>query len=292
MFTKQAISKLPFFNFPLTIWPAYIWLMFFLVLPLGIIFVFSLARQDFQTQSLVYQLSLDNYRAFFYGPYLATIGRSIGLASVTTIVCLLISFPFAYFLAQKVHKEKQNLMMTLIVLPLWTSFLLRIYAWIILLRPTGILSNVLIQLGLTNPPVLLYTPFAVLLGMVYNYLPYMILPLYAALEKLDRKLVEAAYDLGARPLDVLFKVIVPATSKGIVSGIIMVFVPALGDYVTPDLLGGAKTMYIGNLIQNQFLTVRNWAFGSAVSGILIVLVGIAIYFYMRYGSDLENAGAH
>lgn len=136
--------------------------------------------------------------------------------------------------------------------------------------------------GIANPPVVLYTDWAVLLGMVYNYIPYMILPLYAALEKLDLRLVEAAYDLGAGWWQAFSKVIIPLSLRGIVAGIIMVFVPALGDYVTPDLMGGAKHMYIGSLIQNQYLTVRDWAFGSAVSSVLLVIVGIGVWLYIKY----------
>lgn len=132
---------------------------------------------------------------------------------------------------------------------------------------------------------LLYSPWAVLLGMVYNYLPYMILPLYASLEKLDRRFVEAAVDLGASRLEVLRRIIIPLSSRGIVAGVIMVFVPSLGDYVTPDLMGGAKEMYIGSLIQNQYLVVQDWAFGSAVSSILLIMVGMGVWIYLKYGEN-------
>jgi spermidine/putrescine transport system permease protein len=138
-------------------------------------------------------------------------------------------------------------------------------------------------------PPLLYTPFAVWLGMVYNYLPYMILPLYTAIEKVDIKLIEASLDLGASPLRTLFKVLLPLTSGGIIAGSLMVFIPSLGDYVTPDLLGGGKYMYMGNLIQNQFLVVRDWAFGSAVSTVLIIIVSGAVWVYMKYADTSEIA---
>src|SRR5262249_8854476 len=161
--------------------------------------------------------------------------------------CLVFGFLVATWLAFVVPQKRQNLFMTLIVAPLWTSFLLRIYAWMIILRPTGILTDVLRAAGIAHPPVILYTPAAILLGMVYNYLPYMILPLYAALEKLDKRLLEAAADLGATPWQSFWKVTVPLSMRGIVAGVTMVFVPSLGDYVTPDLLGGARTMFIGNL---------------------------------------------
>jgi spermidine/putrescine transport system permease protein len=219
------------------------------------------------------------------------LARSLVLAASTTGICLALGTMFSLWLAFSVPKAKQNFFMTLMVAPLWTSFLLRIYAWMTILRPTGLISEMLHAFGWQHPPVLLYTPWAVLLGMVYNYLPYMVLPLYASLEKLDVRLLEAAADLGATPWRAFLKVTLPLSSKGMVAGSIMVFVPALGDYVTPDLLGGAKTMFIGNLIQNQFLTVRDWAFGSAVSTILIVIVSIAIWLYLKY-VEPDTAQAH
>jgi len=152
----------------------------------------------------------------------------------------------------------------------------------IILRPTGVITGLLDSLQIPAP-LLMYNYGAILLGMIYNYLPYMVLPLYAAFEKLDVHLLEAAADLGAAPLRSFWKVTLPLSSRGIVAGCIMVFIPALGDYVTPDLLGGAKTMFIGNLIQNQFLTIRDWAFGSAVSTILIGIVGVAVWIYLKYG---------
>ena len=177
--------------------------------------------------------------------------------------------------------------MTILVAPLWTSFLLRMYAWITILRPTGILNSFLAYLGVHSQATILFTPWAVLLGMVYNYLPFMILPLYSSLEKLDKRLLEAAADLGATPWQAFTKITVPLSLRGITAGIIMVFIPSLGDYVTPDLMGGAKTMFIGNLIQNQFLVVRNWAFGSAVSTILICIVAAGVWLYLKYGSETE-----
>lgn len=179
--------------------------------------------------------------------------------------------------------------MLLLTLPISISFLLRLYAWITILRPTGLASNIMMSMGIAEPPVLLYTQWAVLLGMVYNYIPYMILPLYAALEKLDLRLVEAAYDLGAGWWQAFTKVIAPLSLRGIVAGVIMVFVPALGDYVTPDLMGGAKNMYIGSLIQNQYLVVRDWAFGSAVSSVLLVIVGVAVWLYIKYADKSSMA---
>lgn len=268
--------------------PAGLWLTIFMVVPLIILLVYSLASRD-DLGRIQYTFSFANYVRFFTGPYLLALGRSVILATVTTAVCLVIGTCCAMWLAFLVPRNRQGLLMTLFVLPLWTSFLLRIYAWITILRPTGLLTETLQSLGVASPPVILYTWWAVLIGMVYNYLPYMVLPVYAALEKLDRRLLEAAADLGSTPFKTFCKITVPLSSRGLIAGSIMVFVPSLGDYVTPDLMGGAKTMFIGNLIQNQFLTVRDWAFGCAVSTILIVIVAFAIWLYLRYG---EKEPAH
>lgn len=266
----------------LVLFPAAIWLITFMVLPLIILLVYSLGSRD-ELGRIVLGFSAENYLRFFCGPYLNSLARSLMLAAITAISCLIIGLCFALWLAFSVPKNKQNLFMTLLVAPLWTSFLLRIYAWMTILRPTGIATQILTAIGISDPPVLLYTPFAVYLGMVYNYLPFMILPVYTALEKLDKRLLEAAADLGATPWRAFKEITLPLSSRGIVAGCIMVFVPALGDYVTPDLLGGAKTMYIGNLIQNQFLVVRDWAFGCAVSTILILIVAIFVAIYLKYG---------
>jgi spermidine/putrescine transport system permease protein len=158
----------------------------------------------------------------------------------------------------------------------------------IILRPTGLLTGLLARFQIDHVQ-LMYNWGAVLLGMVYNYLPYMVLPIYAALEKLDPSLLEAASDLGASPLKSFFKITLPLSSRGVIAGSIMVFIPALGDYVTPDLLGGAKSMLIGNLIQNQFLIVRDWAFGSAVSTVLIVIVGLAVWVYLNHGETVYES---
>lgn len=265
----------------LTLLPAGVWLAVFMLAPVAILVVFSFGARDSLGHVLL-AFHPDNYARFFQGPYLLTLLRSLMLAASTTTVCLLLGFPCAMWLAFQVPAQRQNLMVTLLTVPLWISFLLRIYAWITILRPTGILPSLFRSLGVI-PPAMLYNDGAILLGMVYNYLPYMILPLYSTLEKLDRRLLEASRDLGANNWTTFTRVTVPMSMRGIVAGVIMVFVPSLGDYVTPELMGGAKEMYIGSLIQNQFLVVHDWAFGSAVSTILLVLVAIGISIYLRYG---------
>ncbi|MBY0551801.1 MAG: ABC transporter permease [Candidatus Obscuribacterales bacterium] len=265
-----------------TLVPAGVWLTLFMLLPLLIIGFFSLGYRD-EPGKFVPGFGLHNYVRFFEGPYLNALWRTFVLATVTTALCLLVGFPVAMWLAFVVPKKRQNLYMILLTVPMSVSFLLRIYAWITILRPTGVIANVLQSFGWQNPPILLYSPGAVLLGMVYNYLPYMILPLYASLEKLDKRLLEAAYDLGASGLETIRRVVLPQSSRGIVAGIVMVWIPCLGDYVTPDLMGGAKNMYIGTLVQNQYLCVQDWAFGSAVSTILLMIVAVGVWIYLRYG---------
>ncbi|MBX9672414.1 MAG: ABC transporter permease [Candidatus Obscuribacterales bacterium] len=261
--------------------PAIVWLGVFVLVPLAILLVFSLQGRD-DLGRVQYLWHFDNFERFVSGPYLKCLARSVGLASITTISLLVISYIFCLWLAFAARPARRSLLLLAVVLPLWTSSLLRIYAWITILRPTGIIAHLWGAAGMGQylPP-LLYTPFAVWLGMVYNYLPFMILPLYTAIDKVDRRYIEAAFDLGAHPLATVKDVLMPLTRGGIIAGAIMVFIPALGDYVVPDLMGGGKSMYMGNLIQNQFLLVRDWAFGSAVSTILIAIVSVAIYVYMR-----------
>lgn len=267
--------------------PACLWLSVFVIIPLVILSVYSFGGRD-ELGRVVLGASFDNYLRFINGPYLSALMRSIVLSTLTTVSTLVIGYVFAVWLALFTGKQMRNILILLIVLPLWTSSLLRIYAWITILRPTGILAHLAESGGFVLPP-LLYTPFAVWLGMVYNYLPYMILPLYTAIEKVDMRLIEAALDLGATPLRTLFKILLPLTSGGIIAGSLMVFIPSLGDYVTPDLLGGGRYMYMGNLIQNQFLIVRDWAFGSAVSTVLIIIVSGAVYVYMKYADNEHPA---
>ncbi|MBP9089776.1 ABC transporter permease [bacterium] len=267
--------------------PACVWLSLFVLVPLVILLVYSFGGRD-DLGRVTFGFSFDNYLRFVNGPYLSALLRSIALSTVTTVSTLVVGYVFALWLALFSKPTFRNILLLLIVLPLWTSSLLRIYAWITILRPTGILAHMFAAGGWQMPP-LLYTPFAVWLGMVYNYLPYMILPLYTAIEKVDIKLLEASLDLGASPLRTLFKVLIPLTSGGIIAGSLMVFIPSLGDYVTPDLLGGGKYMYMGNLIQNQFLVVRDWAFGSAVSTVLIIIVSGAVWVYMKYADTSEIA---
>ena len=202
------------------------------------------------------------------------------MAAATTGICLLLGFPLALFISRA--GPRKNIYLQLVILPFWTSFLVRLYAWLFLLRDTGLINTALQGLGLIHDPLpLLYNDGAVLLGLVYGYLPFMVLPVYATLERLDPALVEAAADLGARPWSTLLHVILPLSAPGIRAGGILVFIPALGAYLTPDLLGGGRTVMIGNLVQNQFTTARDWPFGSAVSVGLMALVGALVLLMLR-----------
>ena len=213
----------------------------------------------------------ENYTRVFDGLYAGILVHSVVLAGLATVLCLLLGFPLALFISRA--GERKNLYLYLVILPFWTSFLVRTYAWMFLLRDTGLVNSVLVHLGVIREPLpLLYNDAAVVLGLVYGYLPFMVLPLYATLERLDRNLLEAAADLGAGPWSTLYRVVLPLTAPGIRAGSILVFIPCLGAYLTPDLLGGGKTVMVGNLIQNQFTNARDWPFGSAVSLVVMALV--------------------
>jgi len=268
--------------------PAGLWLALLLVIPALLIFELSLVP-GIRPGQVVNPSGLDNYLQIFQPIYLQVIGRSLFFAVGTTIICLLLGFPVAYWIALLVPKRWQNLTLVGFVLPLWTSSLLRSYAWISILRPTGVLNSVLTSIGI--PPIdILNRPPAVLVGMSYSLLPYMVLILYASLEKLDRRLLEAASDLGATPQQTFWKVTVPQTLPGIAAGSLLVFITGLGDFVDPELLGGASSMTAARLIYNQFLgATQNWGFGSALSMLLILAVSIAIALLLKYG-DRDATG--
>lgn len=250
--------------------PALLVLLALVAVPQALMFEASLGSRSV-FGGIVPGLSPANYRRALEPIYVAIFARSVGLALATTLLCLLLAYPTAYWLALHAPRRRRNLLLVLVVLPFWTSFLVRMYAWIFLLRSEGLVNLTLQALGL--PPLeLLYTHTAVLLGQVYGELPFMILPLYATLERLDRSLLEAAADLGASPARTLVRVTLPLTRPGIVAGCVLVFIPSLGAYLAPDLLGGAKTVYVGNLIQSQFAVARDVPFGAALAFLLSLLV--------------------
>ncbi len=291
--TTDGIAELPVLNDkkgprwrwlePLSLLsPAGLWLFLLLVLPTLVIFELSLVP-NIKPGDPVIPAGLDNFLRVFEPINLQVMGRSLYFAVGTTIMGLLLGFPVAYWIAQMAPKRWQNLLILGFILPLWTSSLLRSYAWITILRPTGVLNTVLTNIGLPALEILNRSP-AVLVGMAYSYLPYMVLILYASLEKLDRRLLEAAADLGANPVQTFWKVTVPQTLPGIAASSLLVFISALGDFVDPELLGGASSMTGARLIYNQFLgATQNWGFGSALSVVLITVVSVAIALLIKYG---------
>jgi len=224
-----------------------------------------------------------NYLRSIEPVFLQIAWRSLWMALVTTLLCLAVSFPIAYYIALWAPKRWKNLLLGLVAIPFWTSFLIRTYAWMFILRREGLLNFLLDWSGFQHQPLdLLYTQTAVLIGLVYGELPFMILPLYASLEKLDRSLLEAASDLGAGRIASFFRVTVPLTQPGMIAGIILVFIPSLGQFIVSDLLGGARSMLLGNLIQNQYTAARNKPFGSAIAfeltaAVLLLLAAYALY---------------
>jgi spermidine/putrescine transport system permease protein len=265
--------------------PVTIWLGLFFLVPLLLILAYS-----FGTSGVYGGITLGfnpgNFLKVFDPLYLEIIVRTFVIALITTLLCLALGYPLAYFIALKSGTWK-NVLILMVMIPFWTSLLLRAYAWVVILNGNGIANRTLQFLGITDEPLtLIFTPQAVMMGMVYSYLPFMILPLYAALEKFDVRLKEAAQDLGASRWHIFWRVTFPLSMPGVIAGSILVFIPSAGEFVIPDLLGGSRTTMTGNLIRAQFGQARDWAFGSALSVMLAVLLLGAIMFYVRkVGAD-------
>jgi spermidine/putrescine transport system permease protein len=259
--------------------PARCWMAGLFAMPLVIVVAYSfLTRGAYGGLALPW--TLENYGRLWDSLYLSILLRSLAMAGAATAICLVLAFPLAWFISRAA--KRKDLYLQLVMFPFWTSFLVRTYAWLFLLRDTGLVNTVLLALGIIREPLpLLYNNGAVLLGLVYGYLPFMVLPIYAALERLDGSLLEASADLGARPLATLARVVIPLSGPGIRAGSILVFIPCLGAYLTPDLLGGGRTVMIGNLIQNQFTTARDWPFGSALSLALMLAAMLLVLAFLR-----------
>jgi spermidine/putrescine transport system permease protein len=257
-----------------------VWLVGFFLLPLFYLLAMSFAlRSPYGT--VEWSLGLSNYGRAFQPLYLEVYWRSFWIALLATALCALLGYPVAYALALRVSARWRSALLMLVVIPFWTSFLIRTYAWMAILRAEGVINNLLQALHLIHEPMrLLYTPLAVFIGLVYGELPFMILPLYAVLQKLDPALLEAAADLGASRWRAFRRVTLPLSMPGLVAGAVLVFIASVGAFITPDLLGGARSMMVGNLIQNQFAMVRDQPFGSAVAFLLtfvvLVLLGLSL----------------
>jgi len=267
-----------------TLLPVSFWMLCFVAVPLLMVVLVSFFERG-TYGGIVYRLTLENYTRMIDLMYLKVLLVSLRVAFFTTLICLILGYPFAYFISNT-SKKYQPILLMLIMIPFWTNSLIRTYALIVLFRLEGVINSVLMALGIISAPLeMLYNDYAILLGMVYALFPFMVLPLYTSIEKLDKSLLEAASDLGARPWKSFMRVTLPLTLPGVFAGSILVFIPALGYFFIPDLMGGSKILLISNLIKNQFLTARDWPYGSAVSIILIIITFVLIDVYVKLIGD-------
>ncbi len=273
-----------------------LFLLLIFALPFVVVFKISISEVDgvrfvdlltWQDGMLQLKLKFTNYRTIFFEDdlYLRAYVSSIWFAGVTTVICLAIGYPFAYFLARSRPDIRPALLM-LLMLPFWTSFLLRVYAWKMLLADNGVFNNIAIALGLLSEPVkMMNTPFSLTLGMVYTYLPFMVLPLYANLVKLDIRLLEAARDLGDSPWQAFWRITVPLSKGGIIAGALLVFIPCVGEFVIPELLGGPETLMIGRVLWDEFFSNNDWPMASSVAVIMVLLIIVPLALFNKYQAE-------
>ena len=267
--------------------PANLYLFIFMILPLVLIAILSFLSRGTYGE-VEFRFNAGNYSRLFDPVYGKILLYSLAVGVATTLVTILIGYPLAYFIARSPARRRSTFLF-LILVPFWTNFVIRIYAWIMILRAGGLMDGLLQWLHITRQPLgLLYTPTAVMIGMVYEFLPFMILPLYTSLEKIENAILEAAADLGAPPWRVFLRVTLPLSVPGMIAGTILVFIPAMGMFVIPDLMGGAKTILIGNVIRNQFLIARDWPFGAAASMILMLMTLVMTLYYTRKAGFSEE----
>ena len=264
--------------------PYAIWSVLFIVIPLILIVFFSFTKQVDGR----YMFTLDNFDKFFNVMYFKVVRRSLVLAFISTVLCLIVGYPTAYIIS-KAKPSKRATLLLLCILPMWMNFLLRTYAWSAILGKNGFINTLLGMVGL-GPINILYTDAAVLLGMVYNFLPFMILPIHTILSKMDQDLINAAKDLGANNFQVFTKVIFPLSLPGVISGITMVFMPAVSTFVISKLLGGGQFYLIGNLIEQEFMSVGDWPFGSAISIFMMIIILISMAIMNKYSSGTDKEG--
>lgn len=268
--------------------PVSVWMILFVTIPMFfIIFISFMSRGIFG--DVVYDPSMESYITLLDSTYFSVIMKSLKVAAFTTLACLLLGYPFAYYIAKK-PREQAAKYITLIMIPFWTNTLMRLNSWLLLFQTSGPVNNFLQSSGITDAPVrFVYTDELVALGMVTSMLPFAILPMYSSIEKLNKSLLEASADLGADSKTTFKKITLPLTFPGIFSAIILVFIPSLGVYTVPDMLGGGKVLYIGNIIRNQFGMIRNWPLGAALSCLLIAITALLIFLYTRFTSieDME-----
>ena len=269
--------------------PVVIYSLLLILLPLIYIFVISFFKSD-GYGGMIEVFTLQNYIQLFDIVYVKIFTQSIIIALVVTFICILIAYPFALAISHK-SKITQKVLMTLVMVPFLTNSLIRMYGWIVLLRKSGVINRFLLEFSLINNPLeLMYNNFGIIIGMVYTFLPFMILPVYNSVSVIDKSLLEASSDLGASKIKTFFKVILPLTKSALFNGSLMVFTPALGYFFIVDILGGGKIMILGNLIKNQFLTARNWPFGASISVFLLLITGLIILVYRKTGGKMEDLG--
>jgi putrescine transport system permease protein len=285
----------------LVIAPPYVWMLLFFAIPFLIVLQISFAKPMIASppysdlisrlgNEINMTLNLNNYKALIDdSKYLGAYLSSLKIAAISTVLCLLVGYPIAYAIS-KLNSSVRNIALMLVILPSWTSFLIRIYAWIGILKDNGLLNNLLIKIGLIDEPLkILYTTTAIYIGIVYAYLPFMVLPLYANLIKHDNRLIEAAYDLGARPWQAFARITVPLSFAGIVAGCMLVFIPVVGEFVIPELLGGPSTKMIGKVLWEEYFTANDWPRASAIAIVMLALLVVPIMIFHRYQSrQLES----
>jgi len=270
------------------------------LLPFLVVFKISVSEMDtvffhdvlaWADDTLTLKVKFGNYFSLFEDTlYFQTYLSSIKFAAITTVICLAIAYPFAYFLARSPADKRPALLM-LVMLPFWTSFLLRVYAWKMLLADSGVINNILLAAGVVVEPIkMMNTPFSLVLGMVYTYVPFMILPLYANLVKMDLTLLEAALDLGATPWQAFWRVTVPLSKSGIIAGSMLVFIPCVGEFVIPELLGGPQTLMIGRVLWDEFFSNNDWPMAAAVAVVMVLLIIVPVALFNKYQAEANNGG--
>ena len=269
--------------------PVIIYSLLLIFLPLIYVFFLSFCKND-SYGGIIYSFTLENYFSIFDITYIKILVKSCLIALIATFICICISYPFALILREKDEKVR-NIMTRFVMIPFLTNSLIRTYGWIVLLRKNGVINSGLMGMGFIKMPLnLMYNNFGIIIGMSYTLLPFMILPVSSAVFKIDSSLIEAARDLGAKRMQIFKNVVVPLTISGVFNGSLMVFIPAIGYFFISDILGGGKVMIIGNLIKNQFLTARNWPFGSAISIFLIIVTFGLVRIYQKLGGKMDDLG--
>ncbi|CAM2811636.1 ABC transporter permease [Erysipelothrix tonsillarum] len=269
---------------PLVI-PYVVWMSIFIVVPMLLIVFYAFTTVG--NQMIPFQFSLVNFKKFFDPVFLKVLLDSFKIAGITTIICLLVGYPLAYFISRR-SERMQTLLILLVTIPMWINMLVRTYAWISILSDKGLINSFLALFGIA-PLKMMYTDFAVILGMVYNFLPFMIIQIYNVLAKMDESLIEASYDLGANRFETFRKIVFPLSLSGVISGITLVFLPSLSTFVIPQFLGGGSYVLIGNLIENQFIGIGDYNFGSAISLIMAVLIMLSMHFANKYDREYDES---